>query len=34
MNFVTIDFGLTVEDVRDAPSFADLWDSSIRPFRS
>jgi DNA polymerase-3 subunit epsilon len=24
--------GLTVEDVRDAPSFADLWDSSIRPF--
>jgi DNA polymerase-3 subunit epsilon len=24
--------GLTVDDVRDAPVFADLWDSSIRPF--
>jgi DNA polymerase-3 subunit epsilon len=24
--------GLTVEDVRDAPTFADLWDSSISPF--
>ncbi|WP_245534839.1 3'-5' exonuclease [Treponema primitia] len=24
--------GLTVDDVRDAPTFADLWDSSIRPF--
>jgi DNA polymerase-3 subunit epsilon len=24
--------GLTVEDVRDAPSFAELWESRIRPF--
>ncbi|MCL2007200.1 MAG: 3'-5' exonuclease [Treponema sp.] len=24
--------GLTVDDVRDAPSFADIWDSSIKPF--
>jgi DNA polymerase-3 subunit epsilon len=24
--------GLTVDDVRDAPAFADLWDSAIRPF--
>jgi DNA polymerase-3 subunit epsilon len=24
--------GLTVDDVRDAPVFADLWDSAIRPF--
>ena len=24
--------GLTVKDVRDAPTFADLWDSSIKPF--
>jgi len=24
--------GLTVEDVKDAPAFADLWDSAIRPF--
>jgi DNA polymerase-3 subunit epsilon len=26
--------GLTVDDVRDAPAFVDLWDSSIRPFIS
>jgi len=24
--------GLTVDDVRDAPRFADLWDSAILPF--
>ena len=24
--------GLTVDDVRDAPTFADLWDSAIKPF--
>ena len=24
--------GITVDDVRDAPTFADLWDSSIKPF--
>jgi DNA polymerase-3 subunit epsilon len=24
--------GLTVEDVKDAPTFADLWDSAIKPF--
>jgi DNA polymerase-3 subunit epsilon len=24
--------GITVEDVRDAPSFADLWKKEIRPF--
>jgi DNA polymerase-3 subunit epsilon len=24
--------GLTVEDVKDAPSFADIWESSIKPF--
>ena len=24
--------GLTVDDVKDAPTFADLWDSSIKPF--
>jgi len=24
--------GLTVDDVRDAPSFADIWDSAIKPF--
>ena len=24
--------GLTVEDVKDAPSFADIWDSSLKPF--
>ena len=24
--------GLTVDDVRHAPSFADLWDSGIKPF--
>ena len=24
--------GLTVEDVKDAPSFADIWDSSVKPF--
>ena len=24
--------GLTVDDVKDSPTFADLWDSSIRPF--
>jgi DNA polymerase-3 subunit epsilon len=24
--------GLTVDDVKDAPAFADLWDSAIRPF--
>ena len=24
--------GLTVEDVKDAPTFADLWDSVIMPF--
>jgi DNA polymerase-3 subunit epsilon len=24
--------GLTVDDVKDAPSFADIWDSSIKPF--
>jgi len=24
--------GLTVDDVRDAPTFADLWNSAIRPF--
>jgi DNA polymerase-3 subunit epsilon len=24
--------GLTVDDVRDAPTFADIWDSSIKPF--
>ena len=24
--------GLTVEDVRDAPSFAELWESSLHPF--
>jgi len=24
--------GLTVDDVKDAPRFADLWDSAIRPF--
>jgi DNA polymerase-3 subunit epsilon len=24
--------GLTVDDVKDAPVFADLWDSEIRPF--
>ena len=24
--------GLTVEDVKDAPTFADLWDGAIKPF--
>ena len=24
--------GLTVDDVRDAPAFADIWDSEIKPF--
>jgi DNA polymerase-3 subunit epsilon len=24
--------GLTVDDVKDAPRFADIWDSNIRPF--
>jgi len=24
--------GLTVDDVRNAPKFADLWDSQIKPF--
>jgi len=24
--------GLTVEDVKDAPTFAELWDSQIKPF--
>ena len=24
--------GLTVEDIKDAPTFAALWDSSIKPF--
>ena len=24
--------GLTADDVKDAPTFADLWDSSIKPF--
>jgi len=24
--------GLTIEDVKDAPVFADLWDSAIKPF--
>jgi DNA polymerase-3 subunit epsilon len=24
--------GLTVDDVRDAPGFAELWENSIRPF--
>jgi DNA polymerase-3 subunit epsilon len=24
--------GLTVDDVKDAPTFADIWDSAIRPF--
>jgi len=24
--------GLTVDDVRDAPTFADIWDSAIKPF--
>jgi len=24
--------GLTVDDVRDAPVFADLWESAIKPF--
>jgi len=24
--------GLTVDDVRDAPTFADIWESAIKPF--
>ena len=24
--------GLTVDDVKDAPTFADIWDSAVRPF--
>jgi len=24
--------GLTVDDVRDAPTFADIWDSAVLPF--
>ena len=24
--------GLTVDDVRDAPTFADIWDSGVKPF--
>ena len=24
--------GLTVDDVRDAPTFADIWDSAVKPF--
>ena len=24
--------GLTVDDVKDAPAFADIWDSAVRPF--
>ena len=24
--------GLTVDDVKDAPTFADIWESSIKPF--
>ena len=24
--------GLTVEDVKDAPSFAEIWDSAVKPF--
>jgi len=24
--------GLTVDDVKDAPAFADIWDSAIKPF--
>jgi DNA polymerase-3 subunit epsilon len=30
-NFTDI-HGLTVEDVKDAPNFADIWESSIKPF--
>ena len=26
--------GLTIDDVKDAPTFADLWDSKIKPFIS
>jgi len=26
--------GLTVDDVKDAPTFADLWESAIKPFIS
>ena len=24
--------GLTVDDVKDAPSFAEIWDSAVKPF--
>ena len=24
--------GLTIDDVKDAPTFADIWDSSVKPF--
>ena len=24
--------GLTIDDVKDAPTFADIWDSGIKPF--
>ena len=24
--------GLTIDDVKDAPTFADIWDNSIKPF--
>ena len=24
--------GLTVDDVKDAPTFADIWDSAVKPF--
>jgi len=24
--------GLTVDDVKDAPTFAEIWDSGVRPF--
>ena len=34
--YIRLDFteihGLTVEDVKDAPSFADIWDSAVKPF--
>ena len=34
--YIRLDFteihGLTVDDVKDAPSFADIWDSAIKPF--
>jgi DNA polymerase-3 subunit epsilon len=24
--------GLTVDDIKDAPAFADIWDSAVKPF--